>query len=59
MKLSPKIKLGCKSCNKNANNFDFNIDSGGFRFNIKQNNKVTSITNFKKEVKNNKVKSLF
>lgn len=60
MKLSPKIKLGCKSCNKHASDLTFNIDAGQFRFGpIKQEHKVTSVISSKKTKKNNKVNSLF
>lgn len=60
MKLSPKIKLGCKTCNKNVNNTDFDIDFGQFNFGpVKQEHKVTSIVGTKKPKKNNKVVTLF
>ena len=58
MKLSPKIKIGCKSCNKNNIDIDFDIKS----FNlspIKQQHKVTTILPSKPVKTNNKVKSLF
>lgn len=61
MKLSPKIKIGCKSCNKNnVNNIDFDINAGAFGLSpIKQQHKVTTILPSKSVKTSNKVKSLF
>ena len=58
-KLSPNIKLGCKSCNKNL---EFDINENLFKFNVKKidySNKVSSIKSSLKKKTNNKVTSLF
>lgn len=61
MKLSPKINLGCKSCNKNnVDDLNFDINDGSFGLKpIEKKHKVTTLIPSKTKNINNKVKSLF
>jgi C4-type Zn-finger protein len=53
-KLSPNIKLGCPKCGNSLE-----LDTTNYNFNIKFENKVTTITGRNNNKKSSKVISLF